>query len=65
MRAMRCDATLYAMLTRCDECLCCPPNPYMCNYAVTGNKLRPLICQTLMRVSMKLAGDWEAESNFG
>lgn len=42
-----------------------PPNPCMYNYAVTGNKLRLLICQTLMRVSMKLAGDWEAESNFG
>lgn len=27
----------------------------MCNYAVTGNKLGPLICQTLMRISMKLA----------
>lgn len=27
----------------------------MCNYAATGNKLGPLICQTLMRISMKLA----------
>ena len=61
MRVMRCGAML---CDANDECLFYP-NPYMCNYTVTDNKLKSLICQTLMRISMKLARDWEAESNFG
>lgn len=31
----------------------------VCDYVAIGNKLQPLICEALVRVSMKLVGNWE------